>query len=121
MAIRYGSRRRWALPAFVALVVVVVAVGALGLGLDAPAPIDYYQVMGDRSLVLGAGTGPALWVRLTSLTETATSITVTVSSVRAPVPSTESQVTEVNVVLASPLGARTVIDGNSGLEVPLHE
>jgi hypothetical protein len=98
---------------------VMVTIGSCALLLDAGAPLDYYRTVDEQTIVVGAGTGPAIWVRVTTQSETADTITVGVRAIRAPVPSTASQVTEITVRLASPLGARRVIDALSGLEVPL--
>lgn len=96
----------------------MTAVVAVIISLDQRAPIDYYRLADDHTVTVGAGTGPTLWARVTTVTETDSSVTIGVSGVRAPLPSTSSQVTELTVTLQAPLNDRSVIDASSGLLVP---
>ena len=99
---------------------VFLALGVLACAsLDTAAPIDYYRVVGEDTIVVGAGTGPTLWPRITSVSETASEVVVDVRSVRAPVPSTGMQVTELTVTLRQPLGDRRIVDGSTGLPIVL--
>jgi hypothetical protein len=103
--------------AAVGIVIVAVVVGVFVLVLDRPAPLDYYRMVDDHTIVVGTVTGPATWTRITGLVETPESVTVFVSSLRAPLPAAGDDTTEIRVVLRDSLGGRTVIDGNSGVRV----
>lgn len=107
----------WPLALGIAILATVVGVGGVFLALDVRAPLTYYYVLDDTHIVVGAGTEPSLWSRVTSVVESPTSVTVVVRSVRAPVASTGGDPTEWTVSLASPLAGRSVIDGGSGLAV----
>lgn len=89
-----------------------------GLQIPGAAPIGYYRVLDDHTLIVGAVTGPSITARLWALTETSSSVVVGVSSIRAPATSTGDAVVEVMASLGDPIGARTVIDASSGLPVP---
>ena len=105
--------------ATVIVVVVALVVGVVSLiGLDGTASLVYYRSDYGPTLVVGAQTGPALWTRVTSVVETSTSVTITVRSVSAPLPSSNSTLTPVQVVLSAPLGDRAVTDGSDGSPVP---
>jgi hypothetical protein len=106
-------RRRW----IVLFIVIALAFGEVLL-LDARAPIEYYRVVDDHTLVVGAGTGPTFWAHVTSVSETESAVVVGVSSVRVPLPSTNDQITEVTVSLRDPIGDRALVDASSGLPVP---
>jgi hypothetical protein len=87
--------------------------------LDHPSWIYYCRLEGDRTLVLGTVDGPGADVRVTSVIETPTAVTVTVSSLLIELgPSAGFGVQyEPTATLPDPLGARTVIDGSSGLPI----
>ena len=105
------------IPLFVVGILLVLGVLSC-MGLDRAAPIDYYRQIDEQTIAVGAGTGPTLWARVTSVTESDTTVTIEARSVAAPVPSTGDAVTELVVTLSKPLGSRRVIDGSSGLDVP---
>jgi hypothetical protein len=98
----------------------VLAAGAgVFVALDRPDPIDYYRLVGDRTIVVGTITGVATWSRVSSVTETPTSVVVAVRSFRFPVPATAAGIPiEYVVTLESPLGDRTVLDASTGGAVP---
>jgi hypothetical protein len=102
----------------VVVLLLMMGVIALAAVLDQRAPIVYYRVVDDHALTVGAGTGPSLWARVTSVTETKSSVTIGASNVRLPLPSTNDQVVELAISLSEPLGERTVIDASSGLAIP---
>ena len=113
---RIGTRRlrpRWlVVPIAVALIFLFVR------ALDQPAPIFYYHVVDDRTLIVGSVTGSGTWTRIVSVSETESSITVSIGSLRAPLPGTGGEIVELTVRLQAPLGERSVIDGRSGVPVP---
>src|SRR5690242_3269643 len=74
MRLAFG-RRAW----IVLALAVVSAVAAARL-LDQPAPIAYYRVVDDRTIVVGADSGPGAWVRVTSVIETPAAVTISMSS-----------------------------------------
>jgi hypothetical protein len=101
--------------AIAVLVVVVVLVGYVALTFR-PQQVVFYRVVNDHTLVVQAQAGVLVWPHLSGLTETATQVAVTVSGIGIPAPAVEG-LYDVTVVLAQPLGDRTVIDGNSGERV----
>jgi hypothetical protein len=101
--------------AIAVLVVVVVLVGYVALTFR-PQQVVFYRVVNDHTLVVQAQAGVLLWPHLSGLTETPTQVLVTVSGIGIPAPAVE-ELYDVTVVLAQPLGDRTVIDGNSGERV----
>jgi hypothetical protein len=99
----------------------VLAAGAgVFVALDRPDPIDYYRLVGDRTIVVGSITGRGAWTRVSSVTETPTSVVVAVRSFDIPfVPRAEGGLPiEYVVTLDSPLGDRTVLDASTGGAVP---
>ncbi len=107
-------RRRWVALALVALVAFV----AYRL-LDSPTWIYYYRVLDDRTLLVGTGTGPGAWVRVTDVAEQPSTVTITVRSIYIQLgPATSEGIPYESVaMLHDPLGSRTVIDASSGLPV----
>ena len=101
--------------AIAALIVIVLLVGYVGLTLR-PQEVAFYRVVNTNTLVVQAQAGVLLWPHLSGLTETATQVSVTVSGIGIPASAVEG-LYDVTVVLAQPLGARTVTDGNSGERV----
>jgi hypothetical protein len=97
----------------------VLAAGAgVFVALDRPDPIDYYRLVGDRTIVVGTLTGVATWSRVSSVTETPTSVVVAVRSFRFPVPAPAAGIPiEYVVTLEAPLGDRTVVDATTGAAV----
>jgi hypothetical protein len=87
--------------------------------LDRAAPIEYYRLVGDRTIVVGTITGVATWSRVSSVTETPTSVVVAVRSFDIPfVPrSGVGLPIEYVVTLEAPLGDRTVVDASTGAAV----
>jgi hypothetical protein len=87
--------------------------------LDRAAPIDYYRLVGDRTIVLGALTGQVTWTRVSSVTETPTSVVVAVQSFRIQFgPGTGAAFPiELVLTLAAPLDGRTVVDAATGAAV----
>src|SRR3954466_2977186 len=74
-------RRRW-----IALGVVVLLTFVSVRSLDRSAPIFYFRVVNDRTLVLGSVSGPGTWTRPTRLEEGADTVTLGVNSLTAPLP-----------------------------------
>ena len=87
--------------------------------LDSPTWIYYYRVLDDRTLLVGTGTGPGAWVRVTDVAETPSTVTITVRSLYIQLgPTTSEGIAYESVAkLHDPLGSRTVIDASSGLPV----
>jgi hypothetical protein len=110
------SKPRWRF--IIAAVVVVLTVAAFRLG-NAGAPIFYYRVINDHTVVVGTVTGPWTWTRVTALTETPSSVTIGVNSLSAPLAGAGDNAVELTVVLRDPVDARTVMDANAGLPVQL--
>ena len=62
-----------------------------------------------------AETGPALWPRVTGVTETETAVTVAVRSAVTPfVATTGTQMSELTVNLSQPLGDRQIVESMTG-------
>ena len=78
----------------------------------------YARVVDDHTLVIGTVSGPGVWTRVTSVQEASDRVVIGVSSLRAPLPGTGDDVTELTVHLVELIGAKTVIDANTGLDVP---
>ena len=102
----------------IAVLIVVVLLGGYVALTFRPQQVVFYRVANDRTLVVQAQAGLLLWPHLSGLIETATQVSVTVSGIGIPAPTVEG-LYDVTVVLAQPLGDRTVIDGNSGERVQL--
>lgn len=117
MAVPSGlkRRRRW----FIAAAVVVTAVWALMAIYDRAQPLDYYRLVGDRTIVVGTITGRGTWTRVSSVTETPISIVVAVRSFPIPfVPAAGVGIPiEFVITLEAPLGDRTVVDAATGAAV----
>ena len=109
-----GWRSRAKLRVFAVAAIAVLLFGGWLVLLDRPAALDYYKPVDAKTIIVGAGTGPTMWARVTSVSESDTSVTVEVSSIALPVPSTGQGVTELTVNLRTPLGEREVIDGHTG-------
>ncbi len=109
-------RAKWRRLVAIALIA-VLAVGVVRLA-DRRLTIGYYRLVGDRTLVVGAGVaGHTFWARLTGVDESPTTVTVTVSEL-VPIVSNTHSPTEFVVELRDPLGSRTVIDATNGDPVP---
>lgn len=107
--------RRWVAVLAVIGVVWIVVV----FGLDKPSWIYYYRVLDDHTLLVGTTTGPGAWTRVTDIAETPSTVTITVRSFLfeiGPVSGGGLPVESVATLLDH-IGARTVFDGSSGLEV----
>jgi hypothetical protein len=114
---RRGSRwKKWLTLA------VVLVVAVLGLrALDRTIPIIAYSVIDERTLVVGvAGNGNA-GTRVTAIEEGPSSVTISASMFHfQPGPGTAASIPmELTVRLRSPLGSRSVVDGNTGATVQL--
>lgn len=98
---------------------VVAAAGAVFAVMDRPAPLDYYRLVGDRTIVVHTITGRATWTRVSSVSESPTSVVVTVRSFRIPfVPASGVGIPiEFVITLEAPLGDRTVVDAATGAAV----
>jgi hypothetical protein len=105
--------RRW-IALGVVLLLIVVSVRSL----DRPAPIFYFRVVNDRTLVLGSVSGPGTWTRLTRSEEGADTVMLGVNSLTAPLPGYGDDTIEITVTLNEPIGAKAVIDSSTGLVVP---
>ncbi len=104
-------RRRWI------VLLVVIAVVFIGYRLlDTRTFIYAYRVVDDHTLVVGTGSGPGAWVRVTSVSETPATVTIIVSNFYFQLgPSTGLGIEYASVAkLKDPLGSRTVIDGSDG-------
>ncbi len=110
------SKPRWRF--IIAAIVLVLTVAAFRLG-DARAPIFYYRVIDNHTVVVGTVTGPWTWTRVTTLTETPSSVTIGVNSLSAPLAGAGDNAVELTVVLHDPIDGRTVTDANAGLPVQL--
>jgi hypothetical protein len=112
-------RRRLAL--VLALLVTIPVVTFL-LADRSPA-IGSYRVSGDRTIIVMVAVGPGSWTRLGSVVETSDSVTVTVRSFHFQWGAGPgyAEIVEIFIALRDPLGARPVIDGGSGLAVPLQQ
>jgi len=110
---RPRRRRLW-----VALGVVLVLALVSIRSLDRPTSIDYYRVVGDRTLVIGVVSGPGTWTRPTTIDEAADKVTLEVSSLTAPLPGYGDDAIEITVTLHEPIGSRPVVDAHSGQVVP---
>ncbi len=111
-------RRRRIGPLAVFTLIVVGVVALVFFGLDRATPIYYYRSINDYAISVGTISGPNTWTRVTGLSETDSSVTVDVKSLSAPLPGTGDDVYELTVLLANPLGGRTVIDGSYAGSVP---
>ena len=100
----------------IAVLIVVVLLGGYVALTFRPQQVVFYRVVNDHTLIVQAQAGVLLWPHLSGLTETATQVSVTVSGIGIPAPAVEG-LYDVTVVLAQPLGDRTVIDGHSGERV----
>ncbi len=111
------------LPWVVAFVVVFVVIGLVVVsirGSDRAVRINYYRVVDQQTLVIGAETDNASWTtRVTSVDETATTVTITVRELPAPIwnGTGGGQGIEFIVKLRDPIGSRTVVDGSRGQAV----
>jgi len=108
-------RRRW----LIAAAVVVAAVWALVAVYDRAQPLDYYRLVGDRTIIVGTITGRGTWTRVSSVTETPTSVVVAVRSLPIPfVPAAGVGIRiEFVITLETPLRDRTVVDAATGAAV----
>jgi len=79
-----------------------------------PARLQYYKLVDADTIAVGAETGPILWARVTSVSESDSEVTIAVRRIGLPVPTTGEAITELTVDLHSALGAREVIDGFTG-------
>jgi hypothetical protein len=102
--------------AFVVVFLVIGLVVASILGSDRAVRIDYYRVVDQQTLVIGAEIDNHTWTRVTSLVETATTVTITVRELQAPIRGGAGggQGLELIVKLRDPIGSRTVVDGSRG-------
>ena len=113
------SRRRWIVPSTI-LIVVFCLIGTTActvLATDRAMPIDYYRVVDQHTIVVGAETDSSSWTtRVTSVVEAAATVTVTVRELPSPLwnGAGGGQGIEFVVKLRDPLGSRTVVDGSSG-------
>lgn len=103
----------------IVIISVCVALGAVDLLLDRPWSIDTYRVVGDHTLALSVATEWLGWTRVVSVVESADAVTVEMKSFQPPLAGTGGQDQPYLVQLAEPIGARTVIDGSTGMPVPL--
>lgn len=112
-------RRRW----IVAFVIVFLATGLVAgfvIGVILPGRavrIDYYRVVDQQTLVVGAETENGEWTRVTSVVETASTVTIAVRGLQAPIRGAGGgggQGIEFIVKLRDPIGSRTVVDGSRG-------
>ena len=88
---------------------------------DRSPTIGSYRVSGDGTIVVTVAVGPGSWTRLGSVVETSETVTVTVRSFHfqwGAGPGYAALV-ELFIALDEPLGDRRVIDGSSGIAVPL--
>jgi hypothetical protein len=79
--------------------------------------IDYYRVIDQHTLVVGAETEDGEWTRVTGVDETATTVTIAVKGLQAPIRGAGGgggQGIEFPVRLRDPIGSRTVVDGSRG-------
>jgi hypothetical protein len=99
-------------------VVVMFGVGAIRL-LDGASLIQYYRVVDEQTLVVGTISGVGATVRVTDLEETSTTVTITVRSfhVQLGPGNAGGSAHESVATLQESVGARTVIDGSSGLPI----
>ena len=85
---------------------------------DLAMRIDYYRVVDQHTIVVGAETEAARETRVTSVVETTTTVTITVRELPSPIRKGGTGVggdgIELIVKLRDPLGSRTVVDGSSG-------
>jgi hypothetical protein len=90
---------------------------------DLAVRIDYYRLVDEHTLVVGAETEDRSWTRVTSVVETTTTVTITVRELQAPIRMGGTGVggggIELIVKLRDPIGSRTVVDGSSGEVVAL--
>jgi hypothetical protein len=109
-------RRRW----LVLAVVVVLVLVSVRL-LYQPLTLDSYRTLDARTLVVTGHGAPGAWTNLSDVTETDTRVTVRVDALTfTPFPGTAAGYPlDVEVRLDAPLGGRTVVDGSTGLEVPV--
>jgi hypothetical protein len=104
----------------VAFVIVMLVTGLVAgsiLETDRAVRIDYYRVVDQHTLVVGAETDTSSWTtRVTSAVETATTVTITVRELPSPIwiGAGGGQGLELIVKLHDPIGSRTVVDGSSG-------
>ncbi len=111
-------RRRWLLLSTI-LFVVFCLIGMAActiLVTDRAVRIDYYRVVDQKTLVIGAETDTSSWTRVTSVVETATTVTITVRALPPPIRNGTGggQGVEFIVKLRDPIGSRTVVDGSRG-------
>lgn len=115
-------RRRWIVLSTI-LFVVFCLIGMAActiLVTDHVVRIDYYRVVDQKTLVIGAETDNTSWTRVTSVVETATTVTITVRALPPPITlgvDGGGQGIEFLVRLRDPIGSRTVVDGSSGQAV----
>jgi flagellar motor component MotA len=99
--------------------VVVLALGVVRL-LYQPVTLDSYRMLDPQTLVIIGVGAPGAWTSVSDVTETQSTITMSVNAFTfEPFPHTDSGAQiEVQVHLRAPLGSRTVVDGNTGQELP---
>jgi hypothetical protein len=105
----------------VLLVISGLVIASIVLG-DRAVRIDYYRVVDQQTLVVGAETDSHSWTRVTSVVETGTTVTITVGALplKAPLPGAGGgQGVELMVKLRDPIGSRRVVDGSRGETVQL--
>jgi hypothetical protein len=102
----------------VAFIVVFCVIGMAACTIlvdDRAVRIDYYRVVDQQTLVVGAETDNRSWTtRVTNVVETATTVTITVRELQAPIwnGTGGGQGLELLVKLRDPIGSRTVVDGS---------
>ncbi|MGA3057309.1 MAG: hypothetical protein ABSE70_04630 [Candidatus Limnocylindrales bacterium] len=113
------ARRRWIVLAtilFVAFCLIGMAACTI-LVTDRAVRIEYYRVVDEHTLVVGAETENRSWTRVTSVVETTTTVTITVRALPPPITlgvDGAGQGLELIVKLRDPIGSRTVVDGSRG-------
>jgi hypothetical protein len=108
-------RRRWVVLA----AVVILVLGALRL-LYQPVTLESYRTLDPQTVVVVGYGAPGAWTRVSNVSETESTVTISVDAFTfEPFPHTDVAARlEVQVRLSEPLGARTVIDGATGQELP---
>ena len=111
-------RRRWLVLSTI-LFVVFCLIGMAActiLVTDRAVWIEYYRVVDQQTLVVGADTDSRSWTRVTNVVETTTTVTITVRALPPPIRNGTGggQGLELIVKLRDPIGSRTVVDGSSG-------
>jgi hypothetical protein len=108
-------RRRW----IVLGIALVVALATVRL-LYQPLALESYRVLDPQTLVVIGYGAPGACTRVSGVSETDSTVTVSVDAFTfQPFPGTALAARlEISVPLGAPLGARSVIDGSTGQEVP---